>query len=1201
MISTSLGQGRGVVSWVLALIVLAVAPLTAQVDKAALSGTAVDTSGAVVVGAKISAKNVDTGISYAGLTDAQGRYTISQLPVGAYEVSALKAGFEKIVQSGITLTVGSHPVLDFKLPVGRTEEVVEVQGQASRVETESSAVEALIAPAQMENLPLNGRNFTDLLSLAPGVQTVPSGATGGGTSASVYGEGTNYSVSGSRPVGQAYMLDDTDVRNVEEHGAGIGVMGTSLGMDAIQEFSILTNTYSAEFGGTGAAINAVTKSGTNALHGSAYEYLRNSALDAMNYFDVPGTKPSFKRNQFGGTLGGPIKKDKAFFFVNYEGLRAGQGETYRSVVPDYSAGNNFFMAANQYAALFGETVTTVPLTLAQVEANPTLNGSAGVTVPQSTLSMLSLLPAAQSAAQCPNVSGLSFSLGTALSCDVQTYIGKEDYAIGRVDYTLGAKDSLFGRYVLDHAYQYTPSSFSPGWPEVDYAQNQYFTLEERHTFSTHLLNSVRFGLVRLAEDMTEGGVNGHSPISYNAGRPDPGVAIYTLTGLGGATSSPFVNDTNRLSVGDDLVTTIGKHDLRFGGIITRVQSNLEGSYGAGGYWFFSFLYFPAFGGSPAVGALVGMPNVYMGAAGSGWTYPSANGQTYAFSNTRDWRQTRFSPYIQDDWKIARNLTVNLGLRYEFASNPTTVGLPPFALINPLADAAYASESHLFQSNPNRFNFDPRIGLAWDPFGDHKTSIRAGFGMFHEPVTARTFAQSAYGSGPNPVNPQIVVSPTLGQAGGASGTWAEMGSLFPNLPSDYATYGSLKAQFYGMTWNTDKSPYMQQFNLNVQRELGHGMVAQVGYNGSAGVHMFSEHNINLPLAWSDVTPLVVANLTPTQLAQWKSDQINFGAGSPNPATGQGARGSIANPFTGILSNQNFNFIDATEPTAHSSYNSLQASLSRQFAKSLLGNLGYTWSKCLDDGSSTNSYEQGSYAVYDDWNQSLDRGPCTFNASQVFKANAIYQLPFKGNRVVAGWALSPILSRNTGLPIDVQSSAPHFQANTDAGVNQERPNLVPGCDPTANQTINHWYNPDCYVMQPYGTLGDAGRNSLVNPNYFNLDLSIFKDTKLTEKVAMQFRAEFFNVLNHPSFNVGQQAFVLSAGGSQVTPSAVAQALPGVSYMSAINNPANYQPTVVGGAPGGALCVSSILACYTTNTAAMSTLSTARQIQFALRFTF
>jgi hypothetical protein len=384
---------------VLLLGVLSTGDLQAQAEKATLSGTALDVSGAVIVGAAIQAKNVNTGIVYSAVTDGQGRYVLPEMGAGTYEVSAEKAGFQKMVQTGIVLNVGARPVLDFKLTVGQPVDVVEVSGQVSTVNTETSSVGALIAPTQMENLPLNGRNFTDLLSLAPGVATVPASGGGGGQSATTYGQSTNYSISGSRPVGMAYMLDNTDIRNQMDHGAGISVMGTSLGMEAIQEFTILTNTYSAEFGGTGAAVNAVTKSGTNELHGTVYEYFRNSAMDAKNYFDV--NKPSFKRNNFGASIGAPIKKDSAFFFFNYEGLRSNTGITSRAVVPTslpalFTAGGMTQNSSGKWVGYpYGPSGPEVPI-------NPI------------TEKIFALYPLALCSSQCHIVFGISFVFCTVI-------------------------------------------------------------------------------------------------------------------------------------------------------------------------------------------------------------------------------------------------------------------------------------------------------------------------------------------------------------------------------------------------------------------------------------------------------------------------------------------------------------------------------------------------------------------------------------------------------------------------------------------------------------------------------------------------------------------------------------------------------------------------------------------------------------------
>lgn len=307
---------RSIFTVLLLLCVFAAGDALAQVERATLSGTTLDPSGAVIVGAAIQAKNVNTGFVYSAVSDEQGRYILPEMSVGTYDVSAEMAGFQKMVQTGIVLNVGARRVLDFKLAVGQSAEVIEVQGQASTVNVETAAVGTLVAPTQMELLPLNGRNFTDLLVLSAGVATVPATGGGGGQSPTAYGQSTNYSVSGSRPVGMAYMLDNTDIRNAMDHGAGVSVMGTSLGMEAIQEFTILTSTYSAEFGGSGAAVNAVTKSGSNELHGTVYEYFRNSALDARNYFDVGSQKkPSFQRNNFGASIGGAYQEGQSLLLL----------------------------------------------------------------------------------------------------------------------------------------------------------------------------------------------------------------------------------------------------------------------------------------------------------------------------------------------------------------------------------------------------------------------------------------------------------------------------------------------------------------------------------------------------------------------------------------------------------------------------------------------------------------------------------------------------------------------------------------------------------------------------------------------------------------------------------------------------------------------------------------------------------------------
>jgi Carboxypeptidase regulatory-like domain len=1166
------------------LSLLIVGNLYAQVEKATLSGTVMDASGAVIVGAKVQAKDIDTGVTYSGDTDGQGRYILPEMQVGTYDVSAQKSGFQQMVQTGVVLTVGARPLLDFKLPVGRAEEVVEVQSHASRVDTETAAVGQLISSNQMENLPINGRNFTNLLTLAPGIAPVAPTVGGGGQSETVYGEETNYSVSGSRPVGLAYMLDNTDIRNWLDHGAGVSVLGTSLGMEAIQEFNILTNTYSAEFGGTGAAINAVTKSGTNALHGSAYEYLRNSVLDARNYFDVPGEKPTFKRNQFGGSLGGPIKTDKAFFFFNYEGLREGLGETSRAVVPVslpalFTAGGFAQNAMGQWVGTYG------PI-------NPVAQ------------SIFGLYPLAQGAAQCPNVSGIPIVTGvTGLYCSHDLQIGNEDYVLGRVDYTLGTNDSLFARYARESAYQVLPYTNSPlpGYPEIDNERNQYLTIEERHTFSPTLLNEVRVGFVRSFALTANGGATS-GPLFQVPGRPaldfiTPGD---NLSNLGPSPTNPSRPVSNRFSVGDDVIMSLGAHSIRFGASISRAQLNQIWNQYAGGAWISNNL--GGIGGpaGPLGGSLYGIPLLCVCAAGPGYTYTTPSGTAYPFNPNRYWRQTWLDPYIQDDWKITKRLTLNLGVRYEWASNPTTVKEPVFVIPNLTSPATtefdFSTAAHPFTSNPNVKNIDPRLGLAWDVFGDHKTAVRAGFAMFHEPVTARTYALD--NTSMRPDEPLFFL---LFDAG------------FPALPTSPTELinGVPAAQsiawYYGILQNVNHAPYMIQYTLNVQRELGRGTVLTVGYNGSQGVHLFYWIDANPPLAYGDFTPAQLnTTVEPANLPAPITIAQTFAGTS---ATGTGVRGTVTNPFVDIHLNSNFGAFEAAEPEAHSNYNALQVTLSRQVAKGLVGNASYTWSKCLDDASATISTEQDEWAVEDAYNPSLDRGPCSFSSNQVFTANAIYRLPLKGNRWKDGWQISPIFSAYSGLPFNVQTMLVDYQSQTGGATEGERPELVPGCNPMVRKQ-SEWWNPQCFVLPAFGTLGNVGRDSLNNPNFFNWDFAIFKDTKLTERITMQLRAEFFDILNHPNFTAAEAIFSNSSAQLDLmTPSGLV--FPANPNYNQRSNPAAYAlptATTAGGVlcnPSGVINAAPVGPCYLPTTALSTTTPGSnggqRQIQFALRFMF
>ena len=434
--------------------------LAAQGSTATILGNVADASGGAIAEAAVSVKNVGTGVTQSTVTDTQGRYVVPNLEIGDYEVQTSKTGFSTVIRKGITLTVGSQNVVDFALAVGAQAQTVTVEAQAVQVETTTSTVAALIDTRQMRELPLNGRNFEQLIQLSPGVSivTVAPNARQGNSVAPAFSGG------GARPEGQAILFDDEDIQNIYRRGLGT-VTGSSLGVEATAEFQILTNTYSSQFGGNGIVINAASKSGTNTFHGSVYEFLRNSALDARNFFD-PARIPEFRKNQFGGSLGGPLRKDKIFFFVNYEGIRQALGQSRVATVPD---------------ATHRTAVATV--------TNPVTAKAIADT--------LALYPTA--------VFNLNAAAGTGQVTQVATQVAAENYGLARLDYYVSSKDSVFLRYFIDRQFVVSPfvSSSIPSWPTNDDGHSDFFTTEWKRIVSPNKVNTIRFSFSRPGVVSTE--------------------------------------------------------------------------------------------------------------------------------------------------------------------------------------------------------------------------------------------------------------------------------------------------------------------------------------------------------------------------------------------------------------------------------------------------------------------------------------------------------------------------------------------------------------------------------------------------------------------------------------------------------------------------------------------------------------------------
>ena len=675
---------------VLALLISA-GQVQGQTQTATISGTATDASGGALAGAKVQATNVGTNTVQSTTTDAQGRYTIAQLPVGAYSVEATLSGFQTVVHKGVTLSVGGTLVVDFSLPVGEVTQTVNVESDVSRVETETSEVSTLISPQQMRDLPLNGRNFEQLITLAPGVSTV--GAALNAVTGRLYGMMDNYSVAGSRPTGQMFLLDNTDIRDFWEHGTGSGYAATSLGVEAIGEFQVLTNTYTSQFAGNGAVINATSRSGTNDFHGGAYEFFRNNVLDARDIVDPVSGPPPFRRNQFGGDLGGPIKKDKFFFFGNYEGLRQSLATTTDIFLPEPYTVQGMLPCS---------LITPTPGTCTpSTSANSTQAGIPIGAVPGANATSEQIAALYSLCKGChlitPTIGAVNANLPgncVTIGCDLGGYFEtaaappltiEENYYMARVDYTLGSNDSLFARFTFDNANVGDPRDPYQIFPETDHTRNQFLTITERHVASATLVNSIHVGFVRNNENsqaqpaLTSAQISAANAFSSSLGGPaitsDPLHFVDTQPGelprqdgqnagfqqvifpIGPDPNRPDEIVQNKFSGGDDVTWTHGAHSLKIGVVVTRVQTqNLQTAYSNGGFFLSYTVPAPVYSGQFW---LSGTPFLAFAVP----TVPALN------NATRYFREIMVAPYIQDDWKVSSRLTLNLGFRYDGDTNP----------------------------------------------------------------------------------------------------------------------------------------------------------------------------------------------------------------------------------------------------------------------------------------------------------------------------------------------------------------------------------------------------------------------------------------------------------------------------------------------------------------------------------------------------
>ena len=1049
----------------------------AQAVGAALSGLITDERGGAVPDAAVTIKNVGTGVVREVTTNGDGLYSAPNLLPGSYDVTVAAKGFQTTVQKAVTLTVGATQALNFEMRVGQLNQTVEVSATPPSVQTTSSTISATVDSTTVRELPLNGRDWTSLAALEPGVTSIPNQAgTGFSANKGNRGFGNQLSDAGHRANENSYRVNGVSI-NDYSNGAPGGATGLNLGVDGIQEFSVLTTNYTAEYGHTsGAVINAITKSGTDDFHGTAFFFDRDKIFDAKNFFDPAGPIPPFRRVQFGGSGGTAIVKDKTFVYGSYEGVRQNQPLTKLIHVPDAATRASAVSAIGPYLALW----PVAPAGALDV------NGIQSFTVS---------LPG----------------------------IAKENYATGRVDQKISVNDNLSGSYFWDSGPFTQPDPLGNAIHSV-FSRRQMASVEETHIFSPAFVNTIRVGLSRIRGDINLP-VSGDAVATNSALAVAPGAVatpqisvtgLTTAIGLGGL--NRFLHRWTSAQAYDDAFWTRGTHTIKVGFGFERMQYNVLEKL------------------SPN-----GRMNAYTLSDFLSNVPKQLNALAPGHSNEVAIRESLFAGYIQDDWRARSNLTVNVGLRYEFTTLPkdannriqeittltncATPGVAP----GPNSPCGPIHVDSFIASNPTSKNFEPRIGFSWDPLKNGKTAVRGGFGIFDVLPLPYEFGLNTAATAPF----QIV---GLDKPGGTAAT----GKCAAN-PCNGATLGGGIDNNVGFAPNAVRNRYIQQdpkradvlnWNLNIQREIAPTWTAIVGYVGSRSVHLsVAADDINL------VQPSTTATSAGILIP------IGGTAIDPNWAGGTGGAGIRPVIFDGS-----------------SSYEGAQAQLKKSMGHGVQGQLSYTYGKCRDTSSApvTGDTYVNSIAVPLLLVKSYRIGACDFDIRQTLVGTFIWDVPGPksglASYVGGGWELGAIVTATTGSPFTPTVGAGNDPLGTgfNGDFSMDYPDLIKGCDPihggvnylntscftlpsaptafaTANCVPNNaatktgFYNPGS-LTAPAGMtfcqnlLGTAGRNSLYGPGLKTVDFSIFKNThlpRISETFNVQFRAEFFNILNHPNF--------------------------------------------------------------------------------------
>ena len=1066
-------------SLLLFLLVFAVPrPARAQ-NSSSITGTVTDPSGAPVASAGISAKNLETGAVRQSSTGDSGRYEILALPLGRYEVKATKSGFEDSLRTGIELVLGQEASIDFHLQVGAVSSEIRVTSDAPIVSTTTRDISGLVGEQQVKELPLNGRSFDLLLPLNPGVVNFSSLKTGG-TGISNSTTANNFAVSGNRPQQNLFLLNGVEFTGAAENNMTPGgTSGMLLGVDAVREFNVQRDSYSAEFGKhPGAQVLIATRSGSNQWHGTAFEFLRNNDLDAPNFFDQ-GAAPPFQRNQFGASLGGPLRSNKMFFFANYEGFRQHLHQTSAAFVPDLTSRANAIPSVQPLLDLWPTPALS----------DPDSTSGPGI---------------------CPSPAPASTLCGIAevFSSPLQTV--REDFGTSRVDHIFSPKDSLAAIYTADDGDDFTATPLDPFSADIVTLREQVLSFEETHVFTPTLLNTARVGYSRAGYFFT--------------GEPTPGTPAASVPGFllghqvgavvvgGSAASNPQAsiglagsNNGSNLRIARNFYTfeyrvTVarGRHQLNFGAWIQRFQSNETIALSQFGQATFSSLK----------------------------NFLAGNISTFLFDpapTEMNWRSLFGAWYAEDTIRISPRLSLSLGLRGESSTgwNEAHGRAANYNFTNGVINSTPTVGDAFFAVNNAKFLPQPRVGLAWSPFGP-KTVLRAGFGMYNDLQDALGYRADQNA----PFNPVYGV-------GSAN-------KPFPvsSLPIDPAAPVPAGAKLVPGGVQPDmKTPTLISWSLRVAHEVSPNTVITLGYVGSHGYHELIGVDANEPVPVvcpASPCPAVFPTYDPSMpTSATNSPTIGFLKGTPlagapvpagtfhipfvSPSTPR-ANPAIANTWTWFS-------------RGDSSYHSLQAEVQRRFSHGFTLRGVYTLSKVLDDGDSLNQTTAANAPglVANPYNLRADKGLGTFDVRHIGVVSALYTLPLGrgekfasglsgfSNQLVGGWSVASVIVAQSGFPFTPQLS--YNPSNNGDTRNPVRPFRNPSfTGPVILGKTSQWFDPNAFLAPPpnSGFYGDLGRDTFIGPGLATWDFSVLKAIAIRESLGLQFRAEIFNLLNRANFN-------------------------------------------------------------------------------------